>query len=597
MRWDVSDVSQHDGDHGGVRAPAAPAGLTATPDADEHQDYWDRPEGNWGQEGAAPPAEEEGWWDERAQANTLYVLGSRALRRGELRQAAYWLGRAADHEHPGALFRLAVIARRILGTAGTDRTVFLISEAARFGHGDARALMRRRLGLPEGKERPGGQDPEFYPELAVALGYGDKAPAAAGAQLPRIGDLFAATPWSPRILRAPSLTNTSQQHPQERQPTRRWDSVQRVLEVLDLVGNAGRSVSAEYLRRRTSLPHTVMDRLLAWLCGKGFLTTVRDGGYTPGPVLQLLDQEAVRGPDQHRLSHVGEPGPGQTIRRLLAALRDATGAAVYIGTYSDGEISIDQCADSPTAPKVTEWVDFRAAAHATAVGKSLLQQLDFDQRMDHLARHRPERLTSRTITSPNVLFRALDGHGPHAAQFDLLEYSTNEICVAVPIGIGGEAGCVALSLPVAQRHRLLEAARILSSRSAGLLVSLLLTASPHRFEPGRQATTPHSRNGTDTAPDTAAADGAGATGFVSPLDEDRKQPRQAAEVSNIRSGGPLRTPAPSGTAADGQSTDKWRELEDLFTCPQGQHDLILPDTPEALIRQHVHRAGTAIGWP
>ncbi|MFI9213952.1 IclR family transcriptional regulator C-terminal domain-containing protein [Streptomyces sp. NPDC053253] len=575
----MSDVSQHDGDHGGVRAPAAPDGLTTTPDTDDYQDYWDRPEGDWGPADTAPPADEATWWEERAQANTLYVLGSRALRRGELKQAAYWLGRAADHEHPGALFRLAVIASRILGPGGTDRTVFLTSEAARCGHADARHLMRRRLGLPAGKEKPGGQDPEFYAELADVLGHRDTAPP---------------TLWSPHALRAPSLTDTLQQQPQELRSTKRWDSVQRVLELLDLVGDAGRSVSAEYLRIRTSLPHTVIDRLLVWLCGKGFLATVADGGYTPGPVLQLLAQEAVFGPDPNGLRPAGAPGPGQTIRMLLAALRDAAGAAVYIGTYNDGEIRIDQCADSPTTPKVNEWVDFRSAAHATAVGKSLLQQLDFDQRMDHLTRHRPERLTSRTITNHNDLFRALDGHGPHAAQFDLLEYSTKEICVAVPIGIGGEAGCVALSLPIGQRHRLLEAARTLSSRSASLLVSLLLTTNPPRLETGRQGTASHPQ-GAAVSSDIPMADSTAATDVVLPAARRRKQPTHDAEVGNTRGEHFLPAPIPSVATTDNQSTDMWRELEDLFTHDWGQPDVILPDTPEALNRRHVHRAGTATG--
>ncbi|MFF4498789.1 IclR family transcriptional regulator domain-containing protein [Streptomyces sp. NPDC001546] len=569
----MSDVSRHDGDHGGVRAPAAPAGLTATPATDEQpHDFWDRPGGDWGPTETAPSAEEEAWWEERAQANAFYVLGSRALRRGELKQAAHWLGRAADYEHPGALFRLAVIACRMLGQPGTPRAVFLVSEAARCGHGDARYMMRRRLGLPAGKERPCEQDPEFYGELAAALG-------------PRQGESTAAQVWTPQVLRAPSLTDTLQQEPQELRLTRRWDSVQRVLEVLDLVGDAGQSVSAEYLRRKTSLPHTVIERLLAWLCGKGFLSTVRDGGYTPGPVLQILAQEATTGRDQGRPA--GEPASGHTIRKLLTGLRDAAGAAVYIGTYSEGEIRIDQCADSPVAPKVTEWVDFRASGHATAVGKSLLQQLDFQQRMDHLSRHRPARLTSRTITNHSDLFRALDRRGPHAAQYDLLEYSNAEVCVAVPLGIGGEAGCVALSLPVAQRHRLYEAARILSSRSASLLVSLLLTANPPRLETGRQGAGLHPEQNVAPEPDASTSQGAGTEGGSTASPD--AHPYEPGRETGSRE--PHHMPILPLSHVHSRSADMWRELEDLFTIEADQSDLILPGTPEALNKQHVHRAG------
>lgn len=597
MRWDVSDVSRPDGDHGGVRAPAAPAGLTATPATDEQpRDFWDRPGGDWGPAETAPPAEEEAWWEERAQANAFYVLGSRALRRGELKQAAHWLGRAADHEHPGALFRLAVIACRMLGQPGTPRAVFLVSEAARCGHGDARYMMRRRLGLRAGKERPCEQDPEFYEELADALGQREDITPHQTHQRSRSGESTVAQAWSPQPLRAPSLTDTLQQEPQELRLTRRWDSVQRVLEVLDLVGDAGRSVSAEYLRRKTSLPHTVIERLLAWLCGKGFLSTVRDGGYTPGPVLQILAQDTASGLDQQSARPTGETAPGQTIRKLLAGLRDAAGAAVYIGTYSEGEIRIDQCADSPIAPKVTEWVDFRASGHATAVGKSLLQQLDFEQRMDHLSRHRPTRLTSRTITNHNDLFRALDGRGPHAAQYDLLEYSNAEICVAVPLGIGGEAGCVALSLPVAQHHRLHEAARILSSRSASLLVSLLLTANPPRLETGRQGAGLHPEQNLVPQPETPTPQGSGATGGRTAFPDARPQEPGRTAVAGATSSREFhRMPILPTSPAPSRSADMWRELEDLFTIEPDQSDLILPSTPEALNKQHVHRAGVPTG--
>ncbi|WP_371591681.1 IclR family transcriptional regulator domain-containing protein [Streptomyces virginiae] len=582
----MSDVSRPDGDHGGLRAPDAPAGLTATPDTEENPgDYWDRPQGDWGATDSTPPHDEEAWWDERAEANSCYVLGSRALRRGELQEAAHWLGRAADHEHPGALFRLAVVACRVLGLVGTPRAVFLVSEAARCGHGDARALMRARLSLPAGTERPGAQDPEFYDEVAQALGQQPNTvpspvgepPAAEDVVVP-VAQPGAARPWTPQVLRAPAVTDTFQQQPSQTRLTKRWESVQRVLEVLDLVGGAGRSVSAEYLRNKTSLPRTVIERLLAWLCGRGLLTTMTDGGYTPGPTLHILAQEATTGPDSGPLPP-NVPTTGQAISKVLAGLRDAAGAAVYVGTYSEGEIRVDQFADSPTTPAVNEWVDFRASGHATALGKSLLQQLDFDQRMDHLSRRRPVRLTPRTITNHNDLFRTLDGHGPNAAQFDLLEYSEAEVCVAIPLGVGGEAGCVALSLPVSQRHRLIEAARTLSSRSAVLLISLLLSANPPRIEPGRQnaphQTTPGARSR------NAVLDDAVPTGDEASSDAADPSPADTETAGQY--------PSQQQVPIHEDSADIWREFEALFARHHDEPEPILPDTPEALNRQHVHR--------
>ncbi|MEU2957173.1 IclR family transcriptional regulator domain-containing protein [Streptomyces xanthochromogenes] len=264
--------------------------------------------------------------------------------------------------------------------------------------------------------------------------------------------------------------------PQEIRPSRRWQSVLRVLDVLDVLSSTDRSVSAEKIARTTSLPHRVLQRLLLWLCEQGMAQMLADGGYAAGPVLLLLRRQQPR-------------QSTRVLRQALGALRDAVGAAVYVSSYTDGEVTIPQYADGPTTPKVNEWVDFRAAAHASAVGKSLLAQLDFDGRMDHLSRRQAVRLTSRTITDPKVLFRALDAYGPQAAQFDLLEYSNHELCVAVPLRFAGQVGCVALSLPVGQSHRLTAAARILSSRSTALLLSLLLAASPLEGTPPRRAET------------------------------------------------------------------------------------------------------------
>ncbi|MGW0704102.1 hypothetical protein ACWD0A_33380 [Streptomyces sp. NPDC002867] len=55
--------------------------------------------------------------------------------------------------------------------------------------------------------------------------------------------------------------------------------------------------------------------------------------------------------------------------------------------------------------------------------------------MDHLSRYEPFALTGRTITDPQQLFAALDGHGSQPCQFDLLEYSMGEVCAAVPLSL------------------------------------------------------------------------------------------------------------------------------------------------------------------
>ncbi|WP_398897933.1 IclR family transcriptional regulator C-terminal domain-containing protein [Streptomyces sp. 3211.6] len=135
------------------------------------------------------------------------------------------------------------------------------------------------------------------------------------------------------------------------------------------------------------------------------------------------------------------------MRETLAFLRDEVGAAVYVAAYTDGEVSITQYADSPTAPAVHEWVDFREAVHASAVGKALLVQLNPADRRDHLGRHRMEAFTPHTITNQEELFAELDTRDPGEPLVDLQEYALGTVCAAVPIRTGTDPECVALSLP------------------------------------------------------------------------------------------------------------------------------------------------------
>ena len=106
----------------------------------------------------------------------------------------------------------------------------------------------------------------------------------------------------------------------------------------------------------------------------------------------------------------------EKIKAVLTQLRDEVGAAVYFSRYDEGEVRIIDYADGPSAPRVNEWVDFRYAAHASAVGKCLLTQLDRDERREHVSRHKVARFTSKTITNEKVLFNTLDSQppdGPH----------------------------------------------------------------------------------------------------------------------------------------------------------------------------------------
>ncbi|MEU6896230.1 IclR family transcriptional regulator C-terminal domain-containing protein [Streptomyces sp. NPDC046557] len=516
-------MSRLNDDSRNLPASAGLAGLLAKLSAPA--DFWDRPGGDFGPLSGLYGLDRDEW----ERANSLYLLGSKALGRGELAVAADWIDEAAAAGHPGAMFRMAALTLQA-GADWIDEARFLVAEAARHGHGDAARLLAG-LAHRRPEEEPGeAEDQEYFDEVRAGLGVpehllhpdtDDPAESAGGGEQPRLylvpapqvpeygpaphtstpwgrrphlaalpegglrlplpelrPDATAAAvhllrqaaaeadadvggpvePWSANALRPAVLNDMARNRTTPARVPEKWQTTQRARDLLHVISTAG-GIDSRTLAQKTGLSLNATVRLLDWLLDQRLVETV-GGAYFTGPVLELVTKA---GPDR------------QMLGLALERLRDELGAAVYISTYAHGEIEVKGCAYSEAAPPVHEWAPFTNTAHASAVGKSLLAQLDFDSRMDHLSRYPSVQLTERTITSPRALIRALDKPGPHAAQFDLLEYSEKEVCVAFSLGLPGRASSIALSLPAHDHTRLITAAQGLSQRATGLLLANLLT--------------------------------------------------------------------------------------------------------------------------
>ncbi|MFI8825399.1 IclR family transcriptional regulator C-terminal domain-containing protein [Streptomyces sp. NPDC053431] len=461
------------------------------------------------------------WWQLAAGAEVALAASCLFLdhaRRGEFHDAALWLrrlggtedrpptattARPADPGTPLTPGRATPPAAHRAPAIGTERGTPLVEGAAACAApGDAAPLLTPRVrrvlaGAGRWVRRREHEDLGPVPTAGRALAKEvfaishQHVPARPGAwmvPLPptvrRPGETLAegvpapsgpapARPGTPRELppgrsaafsalpmRHASLTALAQQTPAAPHVPDRWAAALRVLDVLHAVRAAQRPLSTGEIASAARLDRVLLGPLLGWLCRHLLLARLADGAFTVGPLFSPAP--------------AGDPVlRHDALTRLLDDLRDTTGAAIYISRYTHGEVDVQHCADGPTTPAVVPYVDFKLAAHASAVGKSLMAQLDFAERMDHLARHRPVRLTQRTITNPAVLFRVLDGHGPQASQFDLLEYSDREVCAAVPLTLDAQPACVALSLPAQHFPRLVRAADVLSNRSGLLLLTLL----------------------------------------------------------------------------------------------------------------------------
>ncbi|WP_308012027.1 IclR family transcriptional regulator [Actinacidiphila acidipaludis] len=237
-------------------------------------------------------------------------------------------------------------------------------------------------------------------------------------------------------------------------------AVQYALRVLESVDSHRHGVTAEQLAREIGVPLGYLTQLLSMLRRERYLGFLPGGGYVIGESMVLL------GAANRDLALA------EKLRTVLSDLRDEVGAAVYFSRYDDGEVRIIDFADGPNTPKVNEWVDFRSAAHASAVGKCLLSQLDHNGRLEHLSRHRPARLTSRTEVDDRVLLTKLERQPASVPTLDLQEYAVGTVCAAIPVTIGKTLACLALSMPYAQAHRLRPAVDTLHERAAPVLLSM-----------------------------------------------------------------------------------------------------------------------------
>ncbi|MFF8378678.1 IclR family transcriptional regulator [Streptomyces sp. NPDC015661] len=220
-------------------------------------------------------------------------------------------------------------------------------------------------------------------------------------------------------------------------------SVRRALALLELVAEHG-ELTAKRLSRMAGLPLATTYHLLRTLVHDGHLRHER-GAFRLGPAAP-------------RLAGQGRRRPGARLPEWLRVLGEELDAPVYYAVMDDGEVEFVMSVDAPERPAVAEWVEFRATAHAHALGQCLLAQLDPEARRAYLARRPVSRLTPRTVPDEEALMRRLAGLRRGAPVIEREEYVLGTVCGAVPITVGGVHSAVGFSLPVDEEHRLEETA-------------------------------------------------------------------------------------------------------------------------------------------
>ncbi|MFE9404484.1 IclR family transcriptional regulator [Streptomyces sp. NPDC006530] len=219
-------------------------------------------------------------------------------------------------------------------------------------------------------------------------------------------------------------------------------SVQRALRLLEAVGSHMDGAPAKQLAREAGLPLPTAYHLLRTLTHEGYLRR-EHGVFVFGPAVERL---AVGGALQNRRSKIASS---------MARWRDSLGVPIYFAVYREGEIEIAGVADTPEAPAVEEWADFRETGHAHAIGQCLLSQLDERAREDYLDRHPVQAITPYTVRDRRALTERLATTQRMQPVVERQEYALGTVCAAIPVRAGSSVATVAISVPLHQQERLL----------------------------------------------------------------------------------------------------------------------------------------------
>ena len=173
-------------------------------------------------------------------------------------------------------------------------------------------------------------------------------------------------------------------------------SIERAFELLELLADARSSLGLSELSSASGLPLPTIHRLIRTLVNQGYVRQERSRRYTLGPSLIHLGEVSGRLLGTWLRPH---------LVRLVTLTNETANLAMLDG---DDVVYIAQASSLQHQMQMFSEPGRRALAHCTAVGKALLAQLDPADAKAILMRSGMPRITSATITDPDLLLAHLE---------------------------------------------------------------------------------------------------------------------------------------------------------------------------------------------
>lgn len=198
-------------------------------------------------------------------------------------------------------------------------------------------------------------------------------------------------------------------------------SVERALDLLEVLASSGHEMGISELGQATKLPHATIHRLTATLVHRGYVRQdPRSRKYLLGARLVELGSSAGR-------------MLGGSAAPFLERLVELTGETANLALLEDGYVVYVAQASSRRMVRTFTEVGNRVLPHSTAVGKVLLAHQPRTAVERILGRNGLPAVTENTITDPAVFARELDRVREGGYALDLEEQEEGVRCVAVPL--------------------------------------------------------------------------------------------------------------------------------------------------------------------
>lgn len=231
---------------------------------------------------------------------------------------------------------------------------------------------------------------------------------------------------------ATDRSSESQRQPRDLSSVR---SVDKALQIVELLMRDGRSLSAREIAIQTGIERTTVHRLINALIHRDWLERA-DGAARYRLALKLLVLAKISHDSRDILD---------SVRPALEQLSIVSRETVHVGVLDDFEIVHVDKVDSPERVGISSRIGARGVPHVTALGKALLAASEPD-RVERYIAHAEQRRDAFSLTDPNRLRRDLEQTRHRGYSRDDEEDAIGVRCIGAAVRAQGGTPLFAVSV-------------------------------------------------------------------------------------------------------------------------------------------------------